>query len=470
MQRERKKRSSPCVSAKALPTASVEMHGEVSFCPQSGFSNSIEGQGVKNMSTDSNSQAIVTPLKAPSTETPDGSTLMLKTEGQIYITLGWVFAVISFAIGIAIGVGMDNVAAGIVSFVPFLVGAILFVYWGYSKGAKAKATAKAAIDAAKAAERTARMEQMMVNMVNGVGPVAQPQQQVKCSKCGASIPSSSKFCPECGTSTKTKCAKCGTEIAPNAKFCPECGAKVSAIGENDISPSAKSHEADMDANRVVAVVTPDSKEVAKHSAKNNTAESPDDSIIPMVPIPGKGFSISKYPVTQEIWEMILGDNPSKFKGADRPVESVSWMDCHLFLEKLNARPEVVASGHPYRLPTEEEWQYSCRAGSKGDFCKLEDGTEITKSNLGDVAWFDKNSDGQTHPVGQKKPNAFGLYDMLGNVWEWTSTQRAGGRVNCGGSFGADKYSFACGVSDTNNPTIRDKALGFRLVRELSQQS
>ena len=181
------------------------------------------------MITDNNTPTDATPLKAPSTETPDGSTLVLKTEGQIYITMGWVWAAIICAIGIGIGiwVGHEGGTIGEVSicFVPFFVGAILSVLSGYKKGAKAKATANAAINAAKAAERTARIEQMMVNMVNGAGEVVQPRPQVKCPKCGAPISVSSRFCPECGASTKAKCAKCGAEMASDAKFCPNCGAK-----------------------------------------------------------------------------------------------------------------------------------------------------------------------------------------------------------------------------------------------------
>ena len=85
---------------------------------------------------------------------------------------------------------------------------------------------------------------------------------------------------------------------------------------------------------------------------------------------------------------------------------------------LNSMPEVKKSGLTFRLPTEKEWEYACRAASTGDYCKLADGTEITKGTLGDVAWYEDNSGKKTHPVGQKKPNAFGLHDMHGNVLEW----------------------------------------------------
>ena len=138
----------------------------------------------------------------------------------------------------------------------------------------------------------------------------------------------------------------------------------------------------------------------------------------MIPIPGKGYCMGKTEVTQAQWEAVMGNNPSGNKGADNPVETVSWDDCQEFLRKLNALPAVKDSGLVFRLPTDAEWEYACRAGGTGDCCKLADGTEITGDTLGRVAWYKDNSDKKAHSVGQKEPNAFGLYDMFGNVWEW----------------------------------------------------
>ena len=161
----------------------------------------------------------------------------------------------------------------------------------------------------------------------------------------------------------------------------------------------------------------------------------------------------------------MGNNPSHFKNPDNPVENVSWNDCKSFIEKLNARPEVRSAGLTYRLPTEAEWEYACRAGGTGEYCRLADGFEITESTLDKVAWYNKTSGGSTHPVGQKIPNAFGLYDMHGNVWEWCEDlYEAGssGRVNRGGGWHAiggcragDRYS--------HDPDGRHDALGFRLA-------
>ena len=123
----------------------------------------------------------------------------------------------------------------------------------------------------------------------------------------------------------------------------------------------------------------------------------------------KPFYLGKFLVTQEQWEAVMGSNPSHFKGPKNPVEEVHWEDCRKFLGKLNAK----VWGVKFRLPTEAQWEYACRAGSKTRYCFGDD-----ESKLGDYAWCGKNSGNTTHPVGEKKPNAWGLYDMHGSVWEW----------------------------------------------------
>ena len=185
----------------------------------------------------------------------------------------------------------------------------------------------------------------------------------------------------------------------------------------------------------------------------------------MVRIPGKDYWMGKFPVTQAQWEAVTGENPSKFKGAENPVENVSWNDCQAFLETLHAQPVVKASRMVFRLPTAEEWELASRAGATSDYCKLEDGTEITKKTLGEVAWFKDNSERRTNPVGQKKPNAFGLYDIHGNVFEWTATADGGNRVFRGGSWsGSDEvceFSFWWSAPPSN----RGVDLGFRLCAD-----
>ncbi len=179
-------------------------------------------------------------------------------------------------------------------------------------------------------------------------------------------------------------------------------------------------------------------------------------------------------MTQALWFAVMGENPSEFKGADRPVENVSWDDCQQFLEKLNALPEVKASERTYRLPTADEWEFACRAGATGDYCKLADGTEITEKTLGEVAWFRDNSGckylpEEPHPVGQKKPNAFGLYDMCGNVREWTSSHDlffvVDHRLICGGSCVSNAGSCEASRRDNAHFNCNTGYLGFRLARD-----
>ena len=138
----------------------------------------------------------------------------------------------------------------------------------------------------------------------------------------------------------------------------------------------------------------------------------------MVSIPDKNFKMGKYEVTQKQWVAIMGNNPSAFKGDDNPVNRVTWDECWAFLAKLNAMPEVKAARLTFRLPTGAEWEYACRAGGTGEYCRLADGSEISESTLGKVAWYKNTCEGAIHPVGQKLPNAFGLYDVHGNVMEW----------------------------------------------------
>jgi formylglycine-generating enzyme required for sulfatase activity len=119
----------------------------------------------------------------------------------------------------------------------------------------------------------------------------------------------------------------------------------------------------------------------------------------------KGFEISKYLTTQAQWTSVMGNNPSHFKGDDLPVENVSWEDAQRFLQTLNSRNV----DYRYRLPTEAEWEYAARAGTAG---------KLYGPSIDNIAWTKDNSSNATHPVGLKQPNAWGLYDMLGDVRTW----------------------------------------------------
>ncbi len=150
------------------------------------------------------------------------------------------------------------------------------------------------------------------------------------------------------------------------------------------------------------------------------------------------FYMGKYDVTQEQYQQLIGTNPSKFKGKDNPVETVSSDDAQEFCKTLTERTR-----QSVRLPTEAEWEYSCRAGTTTTYYSGD-----AEADLGRVAWYGVNSTNTTHPVGQKEANAFGLYDMHGNVWQW-----------CQDWYGEDYYS----KSPVENPQGPDQGTG-RLLR------
>ena len=194
----------------------------------------------------------------------------------------------------------------------------------------------------------------------------------------------------------------------------------------------------------------------------------------------RGFWLGKYEVTQRQWAAAMGNNPSYFKncGGNCPVEQVSWNDVQEFIGKLNGR----SGGQRYRLPTEAEWEYAARAGTRtytyaGDLTKPTGNDPV----LNGIAWYDENSGRRTHPAGRKAPNAWGLHDMLGNVWEWvgdrkgdypggTVTDPAGpnsgsGRVDRGGSWGDLAGICRSANRDRGSPGNRNHYLGFRLLRK-----
>lgn len=219
----------------------------------------------------------------------------------------------------------------------------------------------------------------------------------------------------------------------------------------------------------------------------------------MVAIPGKDYWMGKFPVTQTQWEAVTGANPSEFQGAENPVEQISWDDCQAFLKKINVLPAVQAYGLVFRLPTEDEWRFSARAGATGNYCRLADGRGITSETINEVAWFDELSDhyygvpptpfddslydmmSKTQPVGKKQPNAFGLYDMYGNIWEWTVTaddavaarlrllnfDNATSIIVLGGSWYDRVYH---GTRRLYSPSHRANNLGFRLCASGSVNS
>lgn len=195
------------------------------------------------------------------------------------------------------------------------------------------------------------------------------------------------------------------------------------------------------------------------------------------------FLLDIYPVTQSLYQQIMGKNPSRFSGVDQPVESVSWFDaihfCNRLSEKTGLKPAYVIEGdlvtwdrnaRGFRLPTEAEWEYACRAGSQEDRYGV----------LDEIGWYEANSKGTPHGVGQKLPNEFGMFDMIGNVWEWvwdwfddytegpvvnpTGPKSGSFRVVRGGSWFNVAHVCRTAVRDGSGPAYIDSYLGFRIAR------
>ncbi len=200
---------------------------------------------------------------------------------------------------------------------------------------------------------------------------------------------------------------------------------------------------------------------------------PDEKPVRRVAL-SKSYWLAKTEVTQAQYQQVTGGNPSNFRGLQNPVEMVSWNDAIEFCRKLTEQERQAGrlpEGYAYTLPTEAQWEYACRAGTSGDYA----------GSLDSMGWYNKNSGSTTHPVGQKQPNAWGLYDMHGNVWEWCSdwysdsyennpsgsvTDRHGAssgshRALRGGSWNSFASLCRSAIRDGDSPESTLSVLGFR---------
>ncbi|HUH19481.1 formylglycine-generating enzyme family protein [Albibacterium sp.] len=192
------------------------------------------------------------------------------------------------------------------------------------------------------------------------------------------------------------------------------------------------------------------------------------------------FLLSKFPVTQDLYTSITKENPSNFKDLDKPVETVTWKEavtfCNQLSEQSGLKPcykipiegetitfDSLANG--YRLPTEAEWQFSCQAGTK----------EIRYGELDKIAWYKTNSENSSQKVGRKEPNSFGVYDMLGNVWEWCNdiydeTVYGSYRIFRGGGWCDEERSVMATTRRRSHPiSFKIDDLGFRVARNLENE-
>jgi len=212
------------------------------------------------------------------------------------------------------------------------------------------------------------------------------------------------------------------------------------------------------------------------SKLSETGSQPDEAPQHKVTI-SKEFYLGQYEVTQSQWQAVMDENPSVFKhngvSGNLPVEMVSWDDIQLFLQKLNSFGIGV-----FRLPTEAEWEYACRAGS---YDRFPWGNDPEYELLSEYAWFYSRAEGKSHPVGQKKPNAWNLYDMQGNVWEWCmdwygnysgeqvtdpqGAEQGTGRIIRGGSWFNEPEALRCANRHRHPIDSRQTNIGLRLILE-----
>ena len=188
-----------------------------------------------------------------------------------------------------------------------------------------------------------------------------------------------------------------------------------------------------------------------------------------------GFNLAKIPVTQAFYQALTNENPSHFKGGDKPVETISWIEAVRFCNQLSTLFDLTpcyelstneneiqfnSTANGYRLPTEAEWQYACQEGSRG----------IRYGELDEIAWYKENSEHQLRSVGKKRPNKWGLFDMLGNTWEWCSdiydeTVYGSYRVFRGGGWCDEERSVMATTRRRSHPfSFKIDDLGFRIAQ------
>ncbi|MEW6078708.1 MAG: SUMF1/EgtB/PvdO family nonheme iron enzyme [Thermodesulfobacteriota bacterium] len=338
---------------------------------------------------------------------------------------------------------------------------------------------------------------------------------MKCTKCNQEIQSGWNACPACGQKIAKKhiCQGCGKELDLSFQFCPFCGKAASAQGAANgksllpdfLEPIADATYARLGGlNAGSEAAQKRQKEWVEKGYPLEIRLKETGIVLRLVP-PGEflmGSSddpeaqadekpqhkvtiasplyVAKFPVTQQQWQVVMGQNPSAFQEGDtdnNPVESVSWDDCQAYLSRLNNLYDLLGLGSSkVRLPTEAEWEYACRAGAVAS----------RYGKLDDIGWFEDNSGETTHPVGEKKANAWGLHDMIGNVWEWcedpwhedykgapqdgsvwTAWAYVGAaRVLRGGSWNSSGRNCRSAYRGRSRPGNRDVSSGFRVVLDL----
>ena len=289
-----------------------------------------------------------------------------------------------------------------------------------------------------------------------------------CPKCNKEFPDDVNFCKYDGTKlveknakteSEKKCPKCGAPAVNGAKFCNMCGSPLTAERDNSAqneSAFSQNNAASLE-NKSCEMVFVDGGTV-----DNTTLNS---------------FAIGKYPVTQALYQKVMGTNPSYFQDKTNPVENVYWYDAVEFCNRLSEKDGLEPcysrikdnkikcdfSKNGYRLPTEDEWEFAAKGGNKSRGY-----TYSGSDDLDEVGWYNGNSQEKPHAVGQRKPNELGIYDMSGNVWEWCNDLDVQDEkcATRGASFNTNESCCSIFFRNPKHPYLSNCECGFRLVRSM----
>lgn len=282
-------------------------------------------------------------------------------------------------------------------------------------------------------------------------------QPLSCPQCGSEVNENWRRCPEC--EALLVCRECGTRLAPGKDACPRCHPAEEA--KQGSAPVFKDPVCGIELVFVGGGTF----------AMGDTLDQGIENERPVHQVTLDDYYISRFPITQAQWSLLIGENPSAFKHPENPVEQVTWLDACDFARKLtDAQQEKIA----FTLPTEAQWEHAARSGGRDQLYAGGDDIDA-------VAWYERNSQGAPQPVGRKQPNDLGLFDMSGNVWEWCrdtfhadaytrhsrhnpeAASPGQDRVIRGGSWNLDAWSARCARRFNFRADFFGPGLGFRLV-------
>ena len=300
----------------------------------------------------------------------------------------------------------------------------------------------------------------------------------QCPSCGEPIEEGWRICPVCESDLRGwVCPVCGKAVRENWKRCPYCEAVLLCSGCGKRIPAGHKGCPQCRPEAQEAILIEPVTELVFVRIPGGTFSMGDvfgdgsENEQPVHSVKLSSFYLSACPVTQKAWDRVMDRNPSRYAGEDLPVESVSWFDAQEFLTRLQEKTSLNVT---VNLPTEAQWEYAARSGGKPE--RYAGGDDLDA-----LGWYADNGDGKPQPVGQKRPNGLGLYDMSGNVWEWCAdvfhadaygrhaaedpveTRAGEERVLRGGAFHLDAWSARTMRRFSLNPEFCGPAVGFRIV-------